>query len=54
MLFWININNWSIQGANGPTTPEADAILLKNNVLVIPGILNILKTRKQMIEFCLF
>lgn len=32
------MNNVYIQGANGPTTPEADAILLKNNVLVIPGI----------------
>ncbi|CAF3614199.1 unnamed protein product [Rotaria sp. Silwood1] len=25
------------EGANGPTTPEADAILLKNNVLVLPA-----------------
>ena len=27
------------EGANGPTTPEADEILRKNNVLVVPDIL---------------
>ncbi|MCA1809263.1 MAG: Glu/Leu/Phe/Val dehydrogenase [Kiritimatiellia bacterium] len=27
------------EGANGPTTPEADAILVKNGVLVVPDIL---------------
>ena len=28
-----------IEGANGPTTPEADAILNENGVLVVPDIL---------------
>ncbi|HFC8465762.1 TPA: Glu/Leu/Phe/Val dehydrogenase [Neisseria subflava] len=28
-----------VEGANGPTTPEADAILRKNGVLVVPDIL---------------
>ena len=28
-----------VEGANGPTTPEADAILEKNGVLVVPDIL---------------
>ncbi len=28
-----------VEGANGPTTPEADAILLDNKVLVVPDIL---------------
>ena len=27
------------EGANGPTTPEADAILAENNVLLVPDIL---------------
>jgi glutamate dehydrogenase (NAD(P)+) len=27
------------EGANGPTTPEADEVLMANNVLVIPDIL---------------
>ena len=26
------------EGANGPTTPEADAVFLQNNVLVIPDL----------------
>ena len=28
-----------VEGANGPTTPEADAILRQNGVLVVPDIL---------------
>src|SRR6202012_1659199 len=28
-----------IEGANGPTTPEADAILQEKNIIVVPDIL---------------
>jgi glutamate dehydrogenase (NAD(P)+) len=28
-----------VEGANGPTTPEADAILAARNILVVPDIL---------------
>ena len=30
---------WVVEGANGPTTPQADAILAERGVVVVPDIL---------------
>ena len=35
----MSLQNWSQKAANGPTTPEADEILHKNKIMVIPDVL---------------